>query len=758
MSPLLIGSVAIAAAAVVIATWRLGRRRTATLLAAVATAVAAAAVPANAATPSNGTVGPASGSSTSWDFAAVGPGVSSAGTVESACVPVYCDAYELQVSLPQDDGTFYASHTATLHIEYTWQSAVDNDMDVFAFAPDGTESGPGTPDDTNANPGIEVLDIQNPASGTWVVESHVGITPVPTTAHAVATLTYSTVSVPPAPTPQAGDPGFSDASPPAGYETADVLARQNAGEPSLGVDWKTGAAMYMAGTQISRVTFDDGASPPKASWTDVTPPQQSVVNEDAILFTDKDTNRTFATGLLVAGSNASYSDDDGATWSPATFPEPHSPDHESVASGPYASPAPATAGATGYPHAVYYCSQNIEQAAGAFCGRSDTGSTIYNPSTEVFGAASPCGSIHGHIKVAPDGTVYLPQNNCTRADGVAGQGMAVSTDNGQTWSYSVVPDSTAKPSNGGTDPSVGVATDGTVYYGYEDGSGHPKIAVSHDRGATWSPSADAGAAWSIQNSKFPEVVAGDGDRAAFAFLGTSSAGDDQSSSFHGTWYLYVSYTYDGGRTWTTVDATPNDPVQRGCIWNGGGSNACRNLLDFNDATLDRDGRVLVAYTDGCKNIDYSYTSLTGMATGITRGPSTCGTNPNAFADTDKVNFDGLARQTCGRGLFAAKDPGFDESCPAVAVTQVSPADGAVGVPNTTRVSTTFDQAVTTWALSLVDPSGRTVKGTATCGTPCVAPVFKPQSRLKNGATYRATVRGANASGSTSKTWSFTIRK
>src|SRR6185369_13546344 len=97
----------------------------------------------------------------------------------------------------------------------------------------------------------------------------------------------------------------------------------------------------------------------------------------------------------------------------------------------------------------------------------------------------------------------------------------------------VVPDSTARAANHGTDPSVGVGSDGTVYYGYEDGSGHPKIAVSHDRGRTWSASFDAGAAYGIQNSKFPEVVAGDGDRAAFAFLGTTSAGDEQSDAFRG---------------------------------------------------------------------------------------------------------------------------------------------------------------------------------------------------------------------------------
>jgi len=38
-----------------------------------------------------------------------------------------------------------------------------------------------------------------------------------------------------------------------------------------------------------------------------------------------------------------------------------------------------------------------------------------------------------------------------------------------------------------------------------------------------------------------------------------------------------------------VNATPNDPVQRGPIWLKGGGEISRNLLDFNDAAIDRDG-------------------------------------------------------------------------------------------------------------------------------------------------------------------------
>src|SRR5207248_973463 len=191
---------------------------------------------APAARPRNGTIGPSSGSSTAWDFAPVGPGVSSGGTIEFLCAPAYCDSYQLTVALPQPDQQFYLTHKATLHIDYTWTSTGPDDMDVFAFAPDGTESGPGSPDDISTGAGHEAIDIANPASGVWTIESHVGVTDEPTVAHAVATLTYDKIPAPPNPTLSGSAPRFSDVSPPTGYQTTDVLQRQNAGEPSLGRD------------------------------------------------------------------------------------------------------------------------------------------------------------------------------------------------------------------------------------------------------------------------------------------------------------------------------------------------------------------------------------------------------------------------------------------------------------------------------------------------------------------------------------------
>jgi titin len=77
-------------------------------------------------------------------------------------------------------------------------------------------------------------------------------------------------------------------------------------------------------------------------------------------------------------------------------------------------------------------------------------------------------------------------------------------------------------------------------------------------------------------------------------------------------------------------------VQRGGINDGGTTSSDhRNLLDFMDASLTKDGRVVVAYADGCL--------------GACNGPS--GTPAESATD----NYATIAYQTAGNGLFSADD-------------------------------------------------------------------------------------------------------
>jgi hypothetical protein len=397
---------------------------------------------------------------------------------------------------------------------------------------------------------------------------------------------------------------------------------RDAGEPSIGANWASGNVLMQSGVETLRVSgFSDATG--TATWTSVGPLLTSLVTLDPILFTDHNTNRTFVSQLSADCSLLAFTDDDGASWvqNPIGCGLASGADHQSVGGGAFAAPLSGA----GYADSVYYCAQLI---ATAQCALSLDGGLTFDPALPIY-TLLQCGGLHGHLRSAPDGTVYVPNADCGGR-----QGVAVSTDNGLTWNVRTVPTSTTQDES---DPSVAVGAGNTVYLGWEEGASSKTgskalVALSHDRGATWTSIQDVGASLGIKNVQFPAMIAGDDNRAALAFLGTTTAGDDQASSFAGVWHLYVALTTDGGATWTTVDATPADPVQRGCIWLGGGSNKCRNLLDFMDVTVDKQGRILVGYADGC---------IDACVTGTT----------NSYTATATI-----ARQSGGSGLFAATMP------------------------------------------------------------------------------------------------------
>jgi hypothetical protein len=463
----------------------------------------------------------------------------------------------------------------------------------------------------------------------------------------------------PAATPNTA-PRYLNYAPPAPYGEV-------SGEPSIGYNPATQRAMYIANLQTLRVTFPENIEPKgsvpeagPAKWDDVSFIGTKTRSLDPILFTDQATGRTFVSqlntvtqtspALIGANSLMAYTDDDGANWTPAQLNLPDgSNDHQTVGSGPYPASVPL-GNDVNKGRAVYYCGQGgylFAVTSIAYCSRSDDGGLNFGKSVPAYtDAASGCAqAIHGHVKVAPDGTVYLPNAQCGGK-----QAVAVSTDAGTTWTIRTIPGSI--PPSGIMDPSVAIskappdpgAASNTLYMGYtgkptaSSVDNHMYVAVSRDRGATWSTPVDVGAGLGINNAVFASCVAGDSDRAACAFLGTSKSGDHQAADFKGTWYGYVAHTYDGGRTWMTVNATPNGPVQRdACIWNGGGNNPCRNLLDFNDVTMNERGRVLFAFADGC---------VDGCETG--------GANTYSSKAT-------IARQSGGKGLLKA----FDTSEPAL---------------------------------------------------------------------------------------------
>lgn len=414
----------------------------------------------------------------------------------------------------------------------------------------------------------------------------------------------------------------------------------DAGEPTVGINWKTGAAMYQAGLTTYRVNFVDTASSSSAIWTDKSarPPDcTQATSLDPYLFTDNTLGRTFSSQLTLANSLTCFTDNDGDTWTPSTGGGiPSGVDHQSLGGGPFSQNDPLPH--SSYPHAVYYCSQDI---ADALCALSRDGGMTFGQGTPIYDIRQ-CAGLHGHIKVGPDGTAYVPNKNCQGK-----QGVSVSRDNGKTWTVRRVPTSLGR--SGDSDPSVGLGSNGTVYLGYQNRDlsspaqfATARIAVSHDQGETWIRDTDVGAQLGLKNIVFPAVIAGDDNRAAYAFLGTKTAGDYQDNTgadaFKGVWHLYIATTTDGGASWVTVDATPNDPVQRGSICTGG--TTCgddRNLLDFMDLDLDAQGRAIVGYADGC------------TAACVTT------TNPTASTEGYHDAYATIARQSAGPRLIGRFD-------------------------------------------------------------------------------------------------------
>jgi hypothetical protein len=661
------------------------------------------------------------------------------GNTPPACASGTCDFYNLTISIPPGDTNLYA---ATVTIGWTnsgsltTQGATVSDFDLYVYQPDetGTKVGQGG---GSTNPEIATFTA---TSGTYTV--YVVPYDVQPDVQFNGTITLAQLAPPASPTPTPsptppievpGVPRYFNYAAPNGLGTS-------AGEPSIGVNWKSekffnnslfsnipngGTSMFESGTQTLRVTFDDCPSPASNFWEDRSAPN-AATSLDPILFTDHGYNhllpdpfRTFSSQLTGADSLSAFTDDDGENWTPSQGGGiPSGVDHQTFGAGPYnpnSTPAPPPHPL--YPNAVYYCSQ---ESVTAFCARSDNGGLTFGPGVPTW--TTECGAIHGHVKVAPDGTVYVPNADCT-----PGQGVAVSTDNGLTWTVRTIPGSF--PAKGLEDPSIGIGTDNTVYFGYQNGDGHPHVAVSHDRGLTWVNNTDVGTPFGLRNAVYPAVTAGDSGRAAMAFIGTTEPGDyvaqtnfNTGQGFQGVWHLYIATTFDGGITWTTVDATPNDPVQRGSICDQG-TVTCdrtpndRNLLDFIVADTDKEGRVLVAYADGC------------IGTCV-QGP------PNSYSALATI-----IRQAGGNRLFQEFDP-------------VEPA--IPNAPNVSSVVRNNDNSVT---LDWQRPDGngssvtgyKVYRGTTSGGETLLTTVgnvltFTDTTATAPGVTYYYQVSALNGSG------------
>jgi len=600
-----------------------------------------------AANPTSDTINPTIGTSISWVGTATGgsaPNGEGTGCVEGTT----CDTFRLHVN-----GTTSQWTNKVLYIRITWMLG-SNDYDLYVHKCPSIGS-------TNAQCNSAAL-VRSSGGGAPLTSEQVGILPsvsgiddytvhvvyftvVPDQYQATATV----LDNPPRPAP----PGSGSAAAYVNYAAPGGLGTDS-GEPSIGVNWNSevagvsdgGTAMFEAGLQTLRVKFSNNIPPAPASdsWEDKSAPNTSVASLDPILFTDPRTGRTIVSQLTGQDSLSSYTDNDGDLWVPNQGGGiPSGVDHQAIGGGRFAGDLAALPHPV-YANAVYYCSQDL---ATAFCARSDDGGLTYGPGVSVY--VGECGGIHGHPKVSvSDGTVYLPNHTCS-----ANQGVAVSEDNGITWTVRRViagngANTAANSFPSDSDPSLAIGAMGTVYFGYKNFDGTAHMAVSRDHGKTWVRDYDVGATFNVKDTAFVAVVAGDDDRAAMAFIGTDGVGGPTSE----VWHLYIAHTYDRGASYLTTDATPTDPVQIGTICLAGlGCGSDRNLLDFIDAAVDKQGRVLAGYADGCLS-------------GCTNNTS----SRSALAT--------IARECSGRGVYAQ----FDSILAASACGSVGPTPTPTPIP------------------------------------------------------------------------------
>jgi hypothetical protein len=596
---------------------------------------------ARAQSPGSGTIHAADTSAVTWTGASAAPG----GVVndESKCVDgVNCETFALTVAGTKSDWI-----GKRVQVLLTWQNGA-NEYDIYIHQ--GSNSGKLV---TSAfqGPGVtsQIAFIDVATWGTGVFTIHVAYDTTPTAAvdpyHAAATVVAQTPAPPPAATQDRGPRiGYQNYEAPgvltqvtqtsSGALTVEYLGR-SAGEPSIGANWNSGVVNYQSDLETLFITFNDTcpANGNTAAWVNRRAPTSQFIDSDPIGFTDRQTGRVFAgeLTLLSPTCKTSYSDDDGQTWVPTNGSGIASGvDHETIGGGPFHAPLTRPAGVPGlYPNAVYYCSQDIETA---FCSRSDDGGLTFGASIPMY-TFTECGGIHGHVKVSPkDGTVFVPNKNCNNEAAVA-----VSEDNGATWSVRPVRSTTVDTASSHSDPAVAIDANGRVYFAAANNDNSVAVGWSDDAGRTWNNIVDAGAVYGLKNIRYPAAVAGDAGRAAVAFYGSTTPGDANANGFNGVWHLYIAHSFDGGLTWTTSDATPNAPIQRGKIWTEGGADIGRNMLDFFDMTIDKQGRVLVGYVNGCAGGNCAQAAPTASG--------------NAYTATATI-----ARQSSGRRLIAAFDP------------------------------------------------------------------------------------------------------
>jgi hypothetical protein len=306
---------------------------------------------------------------------------------------------------------------------------------------------------------------------------------------------------------------------------------------------------------------------------------------EPFLFVDPNDHLYFATSKLVLGGITSIHDqpgihltvsaDQGATWDYHDM-APQSRDWVKIFSTP--------AGGAGGAGSVYFSSPS--PIAGNWAGiypppdkqyvyRSDDGGNTWQTAgtlplapSAIAGCSANDYVMFGDGAVAPDGTVYLGYRMCTQL------AVAVSHDKGQTWTTQPVngaqlpaydatnPLSIVGNENAITGEPVAVDSAGNVYAVWEDAQNVPHLSVSKDGAKTWSAPVVV-LDPALTSARFVAVAVKSPGTIAIAYFGSADGNKFDGYVLESTDALDPSPTF-----WSAPANDPADPLFAGGFASG----------------------------------------------------------------------------------------------------------------------------------------------------------------------------------------------
>jgi hypothetical protein len=227
---------------------------------------------------------------------------------------------------------------------------------------------------------------------------------------------------------------------------------------------------------------------------------------DGFVWVDPATSRVLWSktyGFATCSSlNVQTDPDPRKDWHPVTQFACPGGDYEKIGGGPpppaaNCAPSACAQPTGGYPNILYGCANGYAPwfvaGPGRFCWKSLDGGLTWAQTGDgapVVPSPQAPGCLHFQEpqKVGPDGTLYVPLNCAATGTNPAGLvRVALSHDEGRTWSYVAVPTGSVGSAAGligGV--SLDVDQAGNLYVVWPGADNLPYLAVSKDQGLTWN--------------------------------------------------------------------------------------------------------------------------------------------------------------------------------------------------------------------------------------------------------------------------------